>query len=208
MTKEPQYQPCFDEPEVVLGPMTGATFRWNPARLGWYLARYKFVAKMLKGKRLVAEIGCGDAFASAVVKASVGTLHLYDFDNSWGDHVRLLDIVNYELPIVYNAIFMCDVLEHIRVEDEPKAMEHICAALTSDGVFIAGVPSLESQVYATEIAKAGHVNCRTGDHLKHDLLRYFENVFVFSMNDEVVHTGDFRMAHYLFAVCVGPLRRG
>jgi hypothetical protein len=32
---------------------------------------------------------------------------------------------------------------------------------------------------------------------------YFHNVFVFSMNDEVVHTGYYPMAHYLFAVCAG-----
>ncbi len=33
------------------------------------------------------------------------------------------------------------------------------------------------------------------------LEHYFENVFLFSMNDEVVHTGYYPMAHYLFAVC-------
>ena len=30
--------------------------------------------------------------------------------------------------------------------------------------------------------------------------RYFNNVFMFSMNDEVVHTGFHKMAHYIFAV--------
>jgi len=34
--------------------------------------------------------------------------------------------------------------------------------------------------------------------------RHFENVFLFSMNDEVVHTGFTPLAHYLFALCVGP----
>jgi hypothetical protein len=29
---------------------------------------------------------------------------------------------------------------------------------------------------------------------------YFHSVFMFSMNDEVVHTGYHKMAHYLFAV--------
>ena len=32
--------------------------------------------------------------------------------------------------------------------------------------------------------------------------RYFHDVFMFSMNDEVVHTGFHAMAHYLFALCV------
>ena len=31
--------------------------------------------------------------------------------------------------------------------------------------------------------------------------KHFENVFLFSMNDEMVHTGYSKMAHYLVAVC-------
>jgi hypothetical protein len=33
--------------------------------------------------------------------------------------------------------------------------------------------------------------------------KYFNFVWIFSMNDEVVHTGYYPMAHYLFAVCAG-----
>jgi hypothetical protein len=36
--------------------------------------------------------------------------------------------------------------------------------------------------------------------LKATMSRNFHNVFMFSMNDEVVHTGYHKMAHYLFAV--------
>ena len=36
--------------------------------------------------------------------------------------------------------------------------------------------------------------------------RFYHNVLLFSMNDEVVHTGYHAMAHYLFAVCCGPKR--
>jgi hypothetical protein len=39
--------------------------------------------------------------------------------------------------------------------------------------------------------------------LKNVLERFFTNVFLFSMNDEVVHTGFSPMAHYLFCLCVG-----
>lgn len=34
---------------------------------------------------------------------------------------------------------------------------------------------------------------------KNTMQRYFHNVFMFSMNDEVVHTGFHPMAHYLLA---------
>jgi len=36
--------------------------------------------------------------------------------------------------------------------------------------------------------------------------RHFYNVFLFSMNDEVVHTGFYPMSHYLLAMSCG-LRR-
>lgn len=41
------------------------------------------------------------------------------------------------------------------------------------------------------------------DRLKKLMSDYFYTVFMFGMNDEVVHTGYLPMAHYLFAVGVG-----
>jgi hypothetical protein len=67
------------------------------------------------------------------------------------------------------------------------------------------MPSLESQTYASPQSKEGHVNCQSGDELKKNLQGYFENVFIFSMNDEVIHTGYYPMAHYLLALCCRPL---
>lgn len=210
-TREKQYSVCFAEDPVTLGPMTSATWRWNPRRLGMMLARYKFAAKMLEGRQRVAEIGCADAFAAPVVREAVGRLDLYDFDPIWEPHARSSgctfathDIVAAPLPAVYDAIYMLDVLEHIRPEDEPIAMANICAALKRTGAFIAGCPSLESQAYASKVSRAGHVNCRTGDYLRAVMRRYFDNVFLFGMNDEVLHTGFAPMCHYLFVLCCGP----
>jgi predicted SAM-dependent methyltransferase len=101
---------------------------------------------------------------------------------------------------------MCDVIEHVLPVDEPLMMDNVHDMLKPGGIFVAGCPSLESQVYASEISKAGHVNCRSGDKLRQDMLRYFDNVFLFGMNDEVLHTGYPQMCHYLFAVCTGPKR--
>jgi hypothetical protein len=39
------------------------------------------------------------------------------------------------------------------------------------------------------------------------MMEYFENVFMFSMNDEVVHTRFQPIAQYLFALCAGKLKR-
>jgi len=81
-------------------------------------------------------------------------------------------------------------------------MANIDASLKQDGVFIVGMPSLESQQYSSEAAKAGHINCQTGQNLQTLCKLYFKNVFMFGMNDEVLHTGFFPMCQYLFAMCV------
>jgi hypothetical protein len=73
-------------------------------------------------------------------------------------------------------------------------------SLTPAGVLILGSPSIHSQAYASPPSKAGHVNCKDAKGFKALLTRFFHNVFLFSMNDEVVHTGYYPMAHYLIGI--------
>ena len=71
---------------------------------------------------------------------------------------------------------------------------------------ITGTPNITSGRLDTE--RLGHVNCKSASELRELFTRYFHNVFVFSMNDEVVHTGFAPMAHYLFTVGVGKRASG
>jgi len=113
------------------------------------------------------------------------------------------DIVLGKLPQRYDGIYSLDVIEHISREDEHAYLANLRGSLDDDGVLVIGSPSLESQQYASPQSKAGHINCKSGAELKSLMERYFHNVFLFSMNDEVVHTGFYPMAHYLIAVCCG-----
>ena len=83
-------------------------------------------------------------------------------------------------------------------------MENLRDSMNESGVLILGMPSLESQKYASEASRLGHINCKTGDELNKFCRQYFDNVFSFGMNDEVLHTGFFPMSHYLFVVCTNP----
>ncbi|MFT5130609.1 MAG: hypothetical protein ACI8W8_004240, partial [Rhodothermales bacterium] len=74
------------------------------------------------------------------------------------------------------------------------------------GAVILGMPSIESQAYASPASREGHVNCKTQEQFKALLDRYFHHVFPFSMNDEVVHTGFARMANYLLVLACGTRR--
>jgi hypothetical protein len=87
---------------------------------------------------------------------------------------------------------------------EATFLSSLVAPLQRHGVCIVGTPSLESQPYASTNSKLGHVNCKTQPDLKRTMQDYFDNVFMFSMNDEVVHTGYAKMSHYNIALCCSP----
>jgi 2-polyprenyl-3-methyl-5-hydroxy-6-metoxy-1,4-benzoquinol methylase len=101
----------------------------------------------------------------------------------------------------YDAAYALDVLEHINRADEDLFLKNMVGSLTETGIAVLGMPSLGSQAYASPQSKAGHVNCKSGKDFNEVMSRYFNTIFLFSMNDEVVHTGYYPMAHYLLAVC-------
>ena len=90
-------------------------------------------------------------------------------------------------------------------EREYLFFENICKCLTKDGVFIIGTPNITANEYASEASKEGHINLLSHSRMRQLLSKYFTNVFLFSMNDEVIHTGYGPMSHYLMGVGVGLL---
>jgi SAM-dependent methyltransferase len=221
-TREPQYQAHVALRDAQglsrLGLRANAAWHADPRRLGIVLARYKFVAKMLSGKNRVLEVGCGDAWASRVVRQEVASLVGIDFDPvfiedaragmqpPWELELRVHDILERPVDPPFDAAYALDVIEHVPQHDEDRFVTNVARSLVAPGVAIFGLPSLESQPYASPLSKEGHVNCKSAPDLKKLMLQYFHDVFIFSMNDEVVHTGFYGLAHYLFALCVG--RRG
>ena len=219
MTKEPQYSVVFDVVKKHgisrLGLMVNESWNQDPKRTLFTLARYKFVAKMLAGSERVLEIGCADAFGTRLVQQSVVSVTAIDFDPVFVDDVNarldpawpmecfVHDLLDGPVPGQFDAIYSLDVLEHIHPDNEAKFISNMLKSLDPNGVMIVGAPSLESQVYASPQSKAGHVNCKSGDNLKALFKRHFHQVFLFSMNDETVHTGFYPMAHYLIALCCG-----
>ncbi|HZD26362.1 MAG TPA: class I SAM-dependent methyltransferase [Alphaproteobacteria bacterium] len=220
-TKEAQYEDCLRAAEETgvdsLGVMTNQVWRDDPRRLAITLSRYKFVAKMLSGKQSAVEVGCGDGFGGRIVQQEVGELTLLDIDPvfiadierrmhpHWPLKAAVHDMLQGPYPERFEAAYSLDVLEHIPASEERRFLANIAASLTDDGVLIVGMPSLNSQAYASPQSKAGHINCKHAPDLKALLQNFFANVFVFSMNDEVVHTGYWPMAHYCLALCCGKI---
>lgn len=199
-----------------LGLIANLTWHSDPKHLVFMLSRYKFVAKMLSGQQKVLEIGCGDAFCTRIVLQEVGKVvaidadgeyakeHLQNADDKWSFELKEHDILHG--PVAdgpFDAAYSIDVIEHIEREGEDKFMANITSSLTDQGVCIIGTPSLQSQAYASPESIETHVNCKDHKQLKELMQKYYHNVFLFSMNDEVVHTGFYPMAHYLWAIGVG-----
>ena len=215
-TKEPQYDALLEvkakHGAAELGLMTNQGWHDDPKRLAFTLARYKFVAKMLAGRENVLEIGCADAFGTRIVQQAVGKVTATDFDpifiddvNSrmnprWPLETMVHDMLSGPVARGFDAAYALDVLEHIDASREDDFLLNVVKSLSPTGIAIFGMPSLESQTYASPQSKAGHVNCKSGEALKRSLERHFHSVFVFSMNDEVVHTGFYPMANYLLGV--------
>ena len=221
---EPQYNYMLDLEATVgrqyLGLVGSAVLLEDPRRLAFLLSRYKFVAKMFEGLDSALEVGCGDATGTPIVRQAVPYVMATDIDSTFiADaharnipsrpiHFDIHDFLHTPLERQFDAAYALDVLEHIEAKDEDRFLSNICGSLTSSGIAIMGMPSLESQPHASPASKEGHVNCKTGPDLKATMKRHFHHVFLFSMNDEVVHTGFTPMAHYLLALGVDPRSPG
>lgn len=219
-TVEPQYERCLEVSEqsgrTKLGLMSNQVWHDDPRRLAFVLARYKFCSKMLSGMSRVLEVGCADAFATRIVAQEVGSITAVDFDPvfiedvtgrmdpRWPIDARVHDVLQGPVEGIFDAAYAIDVLEHIPADKEDLFIGNVVKSLTDVGVLLVGIPSLQSQAYASPPSKAGHVNCKDAPGLRATMGRHFRNVFIFSMNDEVVHTGFYPMAHYLFALCCCP----
>ena len=199
-------------PDLRLGKASAYSYVHDPKHLGFVLARYKFCAKMLQAKERVIEVGGGDGIGLAVVAEAVGHLTMVDWDETQLDDVKKrqahLSNVSYLLhdmnqsapPITADAAYMVDVIEHLEPKREADFMKNIIACLEPHGVLIMGTPNITAESYATAASRTCHINLKSHDHLREMMAGYFHNVFLFGMNDEVLHTGYAPMCHYLWAI--------
>jgi len=177
-TKELQYMEMLDMKRVTMGILSEYSYLTDPKRVSFVTSRYKFVSKIFDGYSKVLELGCADGFYSSMVMEAVDYFIASDFEpifieDAMATHpfkekmkFRQHDMVKDPMPERFDGIFSLDVLEHIAKSDEEMFMKNTLMSLETNGICIVGMPSLESQVYASEISKKGHVNCKSGNELK------------------------------------------
>lgn len=205
----------FDTPEIPLGPWTSYSLIHDPKHMCFVLARYKFCAKMLGGKKVVMEVGPGDGFGLPIIAQGAERVYAVDWDSrllegnarrlGWLKNVTYLNVdLNREWPRVrVDGALMIDVIEHLEPDRETAFLQNVVRCLTPNGVLITGTPNVTASQYASPQSQAQHINLKSMQSLRAVMEGYFENVFMFGMNDEVLHTGYGPMCHYLWAVAAG-----
>ena len=199
-----------------LGPYSDYTWRHDPKHLFFGMARYKFCAKMLAGGKNLLEVGCGEAFTAPMMLQTVETLtgldvvpEIIGYNNAYntcGGRARFLNhnIIESPMEKKFDSCVSMDVIEHIDASLEDRFIGNIAASLLPHSPCVIGTPNITSDRYAGESSRREHINLKSHETLKQLLQKHFHNVFLFSMNDEIVHTGFYPMAHYLMALAVAP----
>lgn len=209
----------FQAEPVVLGPWTSFSVRTDPKHVLFVLSRYKFCAQILAGKGQVLEVGGGDGIGVPLVAQTVGGVTVTDWDErlvaSNKERLGFLKNVNFvhfdethsPHDRKYAAAYAIDVIEHLEPRFEAQWAANVAASLEDDGMFIIGTPNVHASAHASPQSAVQHINLKDREGLVELLGRHFENVLSFSMNDEVIHTGYPKMAHYLFAIGIGKKDR-
>lgn len=200
------------ESRLSLGNLYSHSALFAPRRLLFVLARYKFAAKLLPQDHpvKVLELGCSEGLPTIMLAENGHNITAVDFDENAISYARE-NIVKDNISFLcdnfigktygsFQAVVSLDVIEHIEMSHEDKFMETIYANLEPHGFAVIGTPNITAQEYASEGSKIGHVNLYSAERLTALMRKYFHNVFVFGMNDEVVHTGFYPMCHYLFVM--------
>jgi 2-polyprenyl-3-methyl-5-hydroxy-6-metoxy-1,4-benzoquinol methylase len=187
----------------------------DPGHLLFTLSRYKFASKMLPWDSPVdvLELGCAEGFGTLFLAVGGHKVTAVDFDQAAIDHARKTikrpnilfqhtDFMGRKLGS-FQAVISLDVIEHIPHSEEKVFVQTVSDNMDENGFCIIGTPNETAKEYASKASKIGHVNLFTGERLRSLMAGYFKNVFMFGMNDEVLHTGFPPMCHYLIALCSG-----
>lgn len=189
----------------------------NPLMAAVKLARFKFPARMLSPADDVLDLGCGVGygayFYASQTKGQVLGLDAYaDLDYAQAQLQRenlsfqradLRDPPAELLRRRFDAIISVDVIEHFMPGDGERIIANFGATLRDGGMMILGSPNVLSGPYRSEQSKSVHVHEYEPDELQEVCRRHFARTFLFSMNDEVVHTGFSKMAWFFYVVAVG-----
>jgi 2-polyprenyl-3-methyl-5-hydroxy-6-metoxy-1,4-benzoquinol methylase len=200
---------------VTLPPEYAHFVQDNLLRLLIRLARYKFVARMIRKTDRALEIGSGSGIGSMFISQHCAHVTGIEVKTTEVDEARavnqrqnvdfqVVDLFNYEPPELFDVVFALDVIEHMPIEEGHRLVAAMTRLLRPTGMLILGTPSIYSFPYQSPESQASHVKCYDQKELVELVDHYCGRTLPFAMNDEMLHTGHPKMAWYYFVLGLLP----
>jgi 2-polyprenyl-3-methyl-5-hydroxy-6-metoxy-1,4-benzoquinol methylase len=219
-TNPKQYEQLIQEifkkyPSFTLSPEYAYLVQENLLQLLIRLARYKFVARLIKNTDEILDVGAGSGLGTVFLgqhATKVTGLDTKEYEIKGARAInrrknvnfKQIDFFEYEPSCKYDVIVAIDVIEHMPENVGYKLVEKSAKHLHNTGMLVLGTPSLYSYEYQSELSKSAHVKLYDQQELVHLVETYYSRTISFSMNDELVHTGFHKMAWYYFVLAFSP----
>lgn len=206
----------YDEyKEITLPPEYAYFIQKDLIRFLIRLARYKFVARLIKETDHILEVGCGSGLGSIFLGQHCAHVTGLEIKRSEVEDARAMnrrknvefmveDFFNLRIERQFDVVVSLDVIEHMPMEQGSELICAISRRVKPTGMAVIGTPSIYSYDYQSELSKASHVKCYDQQELIELMERYFHRILPFCMNDELVHTGFSKLAWYYFLVACVP----
>lgn len=184
----------------------------NPLMTTIKFSRFKFVSKLISKKDTLLDIGCGQGVSSVFFSDYCKYVYGVDLFSSFIDHNRknikffkknIFEIKQNNFKQKIDFITLIDFIEHFKKSEGSLILKRCSNLLKKKGgTLVVGTPSVYSSKYRSKRSKMQHIHEYDGMELKDLCSKYFDRTFLFSMNDELVHTGFYKLAWFNFVVCV------
>jgi 2-polyprenyl-3-methyl-5-hydroxy-6-metoxy-1,4-benzoquinol methylase len=203
-------------PSLALPPEYAELFQINTLQVLIKLSRYKFVARMLKKQDDALEVGSGTGIGTMFLSQHVSHVtgleirkHEFEAASAVTANMKnvtfcLQSLFDHDLSRQYDSVVSLDVIEHFSESDGHRFAARIAQHCKSTGIAIIGTPSIHSLPYQSKYSRAAHIKCYDQHELVALMDNYFARTLAFSMNDELVHTGNPKLAWYYFVIGVMP----
>lgn len=202
---------------IHFGPYYTSNINLDIKHLPITLARYKFINKLFRFQKdySLLELGCSEGLGCSFFINDNNCISYQgiDFDDKAiafattayaNKKINFIedDFLNKQYGI-FDIVISIDVIEHIHPKKENEFLDTIYTNLASNGTAIIGTPNISMTPYTSEANRLAHINLFSQERLYHLCKNKFHNVYIFNMNDEIIHTGMDEMSCYMFALCAG-----
>ncbi len=200
---------------VTLPPEYADFVQNNTLQILIRLARYKFVARLIKKQDRLLEVGSGSGLGALFLAqhcAHVTGLELKVTEVEEAKTINKRDNVafvcanlfDYQPEHRFDVVVCLDVIEHLVKEEGARLVQTMASLLKPSGMLVVGSPSIHSYPYQGPLSQASHVHCYDQPELLALVDTYCHRTLAFSMNDETVHTGYYKLAWYYIVLGMVP----